>query len=285
MKLFMFRRMFQDISECRATLIRCLADDNLIALRKIIEFWLSNKKKRAHLSLLWNVFEHMKWIENADRVIMMRRDLDFRRAEALVRDSVLMRWSKMISFIIMIRALVDYENLIPWITRTLSSIRSSTKMNVTEVTSRENRWDTKFIVILEGLAAEFDMFIPITILTQGTPQDQLETATIDWTAAMFIFQPAIRNVNRIAIAKTKLSNFEYETATVVIYKTVDTFCLVISDSSFMTNVSLILKPPSEGSRCDWSDNPQIFMRVVSNEHLVSDTEHEAIKKRTARLEW
>jgi len=101
---------------------------------------------------------------------------------------------------------------------------------------------------------------------------------------MFIFQPAIRNVNRIAIAKTKLSNFEYETATVVIYKTVDTFCLVISDSSFMTNVSLILKPPSEGSRCDWSDNPQIFMRVVSNEHLVSDTEHEAIKKRTARLE-
>jgi len=100
---------------------------------------------------------------------------------------------------------------------------------------------------------------------------------------MFIFQPAIRNVNRIAIAKTKLSNFEYETTTVVIYKTVDTFCLVISDSSFMINVSLILKSSSEDSRCDWSDNPQIFMRVISNEHLVSDTEHEAIKKRTARL--
>lgn len=102
---------------------------------------------------------------------------------------------------------------------------------------------------------------------------------------MFIFQPAVRNVNRIAIAKTELSNFEYETTAVVTYKTVDTFCLVISDSPFMINVSLILKPSSEGSRCDWSDNSQVFMRVVSNEHLVSDTEHEAIKKRTARLEW
>ena len=281
----MFRRVFQDISECRVMLICCLADDNLITLRKIIEFWLSNKKKRAHLSLLWNVFEHMKWIENADRVIMMRRDLDFRRAEALIQDTVLMRWSKMISFIIMIRAFIDYENLIPWITRTLSSIRSSTKMNVTEVTSRENRWDTKLIVIIEELAAEFDMFIPITILTQKTSQDQLEIAIVDWTAAMFIFQPAIRNVNRIAIAKTKLSNVEYETAIVIIYKTVDTFCLVISDSSFTINVSLILKSSSEGSRCDWSDNSHVFMRVISNEHLVSDTEHEVIKKRNARLKW
>lgn len=179
MKLFMFRRMFQDISECRATLIRCLAGDNLIALRKIIEFWLSNKEKRAHLGLLWNVFEHMKWTEDAGRVIMMGRGLDFRRAEALVRDSVLMRWPKVVPFIIMIRALVDYENLISWITRTLLSIRSSTKMNVTEVASRENRWDTKPIVILEGLAAGFDMFIPITILTQGTSQDQLGIATVD----------------------------------------------------------------------------------------------------------
>lgn len=285
MELFMFRRVFQDIPECRAALIRCLAGGNLIALRKAIGFWLSDKEKRAHLGLLWDVFEHMKWTEDAGRVTMMGRGLDFRRAEALIRDTVLMRWPKVVPFIIMIRAPVDYENLIPWITRTLSNIRSSTKMNVSEVAPRENRWDTKPIAIIEGLAAGFDMFIPITILTQGTPQDQLGTATVDWTAAMSIFQPAVRNVNRIAIAKTELSNVGYETAAVITYKTVDTFCLVISGPPFTTNVSLILKSPSEGPRCDWSGNPHVFMRVVSNEHLVSHTEHEAIKKRNARLGW
>ncbi len=102
---------------------------------------------------------------------------------------------------------------------------------------------------------------------------------------MSIFQPALRNVNRIAVAKMELNNTEYETAAVITYKTVDTFSLVISGPAFMTNVSLVLKSPSEGPRCDWPDNPQVFIRVVSNEDLVSDREREAIKNRNARLGW
>jgi len=290
MELAMFRRVFQDIPECRAALIRCLAGGNLIVLRKAIGFWLSDKEKRAYLGLLWDVFEQMifeqmKWTEDAGRVTMMGQGLDFRRAEALIRDSALMRWPKVVPFIIMLRAPVKHVNQIPWITRTLSNIRRSTRMNVTEVGPRENKWDTKPIATIEGLLAGFDMSIPITTLTQGTHQDQLGTATVDRTAAMSIFQPALRNVNRIAIAKMELNNTGYETAAVVTYKTVDTFSLVISGPAFMTNVSLVLKSPSEGPRCDWPDNPQVFMRVVSNEHLGSDREREAIKKRNARLGW
>ncbi len=71
MELAMFRRVFQDIPECRAALIRCLAGGNLIALRKAIGFWLSYKEKRAYFGFLWDVFEQMKWTEDAGRVTMM----------------------------------------------------------------------------------------------------------------------------------------------------------------------------------------------------------------------
>ena len=62
-ELSKFRRLFQDIPDCRTILVRCLSGANLIALRRAVGFWLSDREKRAHLSLLWDVFEHMKWSE------------------------------------------------------------------------------------------------------------------------------------------------------------------------------------------------------------------------------
>lgn len=46
----------------------------------------------------------------------------------------------------------------------------------------------------------------------------------------------------------------------------------------MTNVSLILKSRSEGPRCNWPDNPQVFTRVVKYYALSApDTEYAAMK--------
>ena len=78
MDLSRFRSVFQDISECRIMIIRCLAGSKLIALRQGVGFWLSNKEKRAHLSLVWYVFELLEWTESAGGVTMMGRGLDFR---------------------------------------------------------------------------------------------------------------------------------------------------------------------------------------------------------------
>jgi len=93
-------------------LIRCLSGANLIALREAVGFWLLDREKRAHLSLLWDVFDHMKWSEDMGAVTMMGRGLDFRRTEVLMRESTLMHWRKVFPFIIMIRPPFDYENLV-----------------------------------------------------------------------------------------------------------------------------------------------------------------------------
>ena len=75
MELSKFRRLFQDLPEGRNTLIRCLSGASLIALRSAVGFWLSDREKRAHLSLLWDVFEHMKWCEDTGGATMMGQAL------------------------------------------------------------------------------------------------------------------------------------------------------------------------------------------------------------------
>ena len=283
----MFRTVFQDIPECRTAIIRCLAGGNLIALRKAIGFWLSENEKKAHLSLLWDVFEDMNWTEDADGVTMVGRGLDFRRAEAQIRDSALMHCQKLVPFMIMIRAPVDYETLVPWIKQVLLNVMHSTRMSVMEGDERKSRWDSKSIATIEGFAAGIEISVPITVLTQGTPQDQLGTATVDWNVAMSIFKPTLKNVKRITIAKVEWNKVQYETAAVTSNKTADTLRFIIGGPPFMTTVSLILRSPSEGPRCDWPDNPQVFMRVVNgyDRSLLYDTEWAALKLRNGHEGW
>ncbi|KAK3169327.1 hypothetical protein OEA41_008710 [Lepraria neglecta] len=246
-----------------------------MALRKAIGFWLSGNEKKAHLSLLWDVFEDMNWTKDADRVTMMGRGLDFRRAEAQIRDSALIHCKKMVPFIVMIRAPVDYETLVPWTKQVLSNVMCSTRMDVVEGDKREDRWDSKSIATIEGFAAGIEISIPITVLTQETPQDQLGTTTIDWTVAMSIFKPTLKNVKRIAITKVEWNKVQYETAAVISYKTVDTLRFIISGPPFMTNVSLILRSPS------------VCMRVVNgyDRSLSYDEEWAALKLRNGREGW
>ncbi|KAL2043407.1 hypothetical protein N7G274_003713 [Stereocaulon virgatum] len=114
MNLSKFRRIFQDLPEARNTIICCLSGASLIALRSAAGFWLSDMEKRAHLSLLWDVFEHVKWCEDAGGVTMMGRGLDFRRAERLMRESANIHGKKVVPFIVMIRPSSSHGNLVSW---------------------------------------------------------------------------------------------------------------------------------------------------------------------------
>ena len=91
----------------------------------------------------------------------------------------------------------------------------------------------------------------------------------------------LKNVKRIAIAKVEWNKVQYKTADVVTYKTVDTLRFIISGPPFITDVSLMLRSPSEGPRCDWPDNPKVFMRVVNgyDRSLLYDEEWAALKLR------
>lgn len=154
--------------------------------------------------------------------------------------------------------------------------------DVTGVTPHENIWDTKPIATIEGLAAGVEISIPITNLAQEAPQNQLGTATIDRTAAMSIFQPVLNDVTRIAIAKVELNSIRNETANVAAYKSKDTFNICMFEPQFMTNVSLIHKTPSEESRCDWHDSPQVFTRVIDiYSPTKPDSVHATWQKRNA----
>ncbi len=101
---------------------------------------------------------------------------------------------------------------------------------------------------------------------------QLEIAIAERIAALFIFQLALKSMNRIAIAKMGLNNIRHETTANVTHKTVNTFCLIIRDPSLMINVSLILESLSVGSRCDRSANLQVNIRMMNNyvKHSVSN---------------
>ncbi len=133
----------------------------------------------------------------------------------------------MIPFIIIIRASFDRENLVPWIKQALSSITRSTKMNITEAARRLNSWDITPITTIKGLAASIKISILITTSARESPQNQLGTVTIDRTAAISIFQPALNDVTRIAIIKVESDSIRYETANVAAYKAKDTFTICI----------------------------------------------------------
>lgn len=89
---------------------------------------------------------------------------------------------------------------------------------------------------------------------------QLGIAIAERIAAMSIFQPTLKSMNRIAIAQARLDNIRHKTAAIVTYKTVDTVCLIIRGFPLMTNVPLILESPSVGPRCDRHDNLQVNIR-------------------------
>jgi hypothetical protein len=101
---------------------------------------------------------------------------------------------------------------------------------------------------------------------------QLGIAIAERIAALSIFQPALKSMNRIAIAKMGLNNIRHETAANVTHKTVDTFCLIIRGPPLMTNVPLILESLSVGPRCDRPANLQVNIRMVNNyvKHSVSN---------------
>ena len=103
---------------------------------------------------------------------------------------------------------------------------------------------------------------------------------------MSVFQPTLDKTNRIAVARIDLNSIEYETANVAAYKTIDTFNIVINGPPFMTNVSLVLKSPSEVPRCNWPDNPQVLTRVVNYYALsASDSEYGTMMKSNAHFAW
>lgn len=180
----------------------------------------------------------------------MGRGLDFRQAEGLLRESATTHWKKVFPFIIMIRPSFDYGNLVLWTKRVLSSISHSTQMTVREATKLSNIWETTPITIIEGLVAGIEISIPITTLAHDAPQSQLGHGTIDRAAAISIFQPILSEVTRIAVVKVELNSVSYETGNVAAYKSSDTFSICMFGPQYMTNVSLIHKTPSEGSRCD-----------------------------------
>ena len=100
---------------------------------------------------------------------------------------------------------------------------------------------------------------------------------------MSVFKPILKNVKRIAIVKVEWNKVQ-KTAAVITYKTVDILRFIISGPLFITNVSLMLRSPSEGPRCDWPDNPKVFMRVVNgyDRSLLYDEEWAALKLRNGR---
>lgn len=124
------------------------------------------------------------------------------------------------------------------------------------------------------------------MLAQEAPQNQLGYATIDRAAAMSVFQPALNDVIRIAIAKVESDFIRYETGNVAAYKAKDTFNICIFGSQFKTNVSLIHKKPSEGPRCDWPGSSQVFTRVIDiYSPAEPDLMHAAWQRRNAPQGW
>ena len=283
----MFRTVFQDLPECRKSIIRCLTGGNLMALRKAIGFWLSENEKKAHLSLLWDVFEDMDWTDDVNGITMIGRGLDYHRAEGQLRAASLTHYPELVPFVVMIRAPVTYDKLVPWIKQILSNIMRSTKMRVVEGDKRKNRWDSKFIATIEGFVAGVKISTPVTVLTQETREDQLGIATMDRTIAISVFEPTLEDVKRITIVKVERNKVQQETAAVITYKTIDTLRFIISGPPFMTNVSLILKPSLEGPECGWPRKSQVFMRVVDNYDRYSSNNREwaALKIQNGLKGW
>ena len=280
MDLLRFKSVIQDISECRPLIIRLLAGSSLISLRQAVGFWLSNKEKQAYLTLIWDVFQNMKWIKSTERVTILGRGLDFRQVELLFQDAATLNWEKIVPFVVMVRAPVCLEHLTSWTNEALPGMKYCTRMCVTEADRPDFQNHTRPIATIKGRAAGFDVSIPVTVMTQDVPQYQLGTATLDRPAAMSIFQPILNKTNRITVAKITLGCTEYGTANVAAYQTIDTFNIVINGPPYMTNVSIILR-----SHCD-ADDPQVLMRVVDYfSQSASGSEFATLKMLTAHQDW
>ena len=186
-----------------------------------------------------------------------------------MRESANTHGKKVVPFIVIIRLSSNYENLLSWTKQALLSISRSTQITVKGAAQIPNFWETTPVATIKGLVAGVEISVPITILSQETPQSQLGHATIDRAAAVSIFQPVLDDVTRVAIAKVESNSVKYETGNVAVYKSNDTFSIYMFGPQYMTNVSLIHKTLSEGPRCDWPDSPQVVTRVI-NVYLLID---------------
>ena len=193
--LFTFRRVFQNIPECRTALIHNLTGCDLITLRKMIKFWLLKKKKRVHTSILSDVFEDMNWTKNVDEVIMIEWGLKFSQVEKLAwcQNYDLMPCQKMISFMIMLHALISTSNLVLWVKQFLQVMRHSTSMRVMKETKLINR-TSALVAVISEFTAGAAIYISITVLTLEWSQDQLARFITDEAIIMFLFQSALRDV-------------------------------------------------------------------------------------------
>ena len=193
----------------------------------------------------------------------MRRGLNFRRVKALVRKSAIIYRKKLVPFLIMIRPLFGYENLVPQTKQALLNITRSIRITVIKAAEHLNFQNTTPITIIKEFAASVEISIPITTVAQEAPQSQLDYITIDRTVIIFIFQPVLNDATRIVIVKVELDSVRYETDNVAAYKTNDIFSIYMFKSQYIINVSLIHKVSSEGLRYNWPDNPQIVTRVIN----------------------
>ena len=240
--LFTFRRVFQDIPECRTALIHNLTGCDLTALRKAIGFWLSKKEKRVHASILPDVFRDMDWTKDVDEVIMIGRGLEFSQVEKLAwcQNYDLMPCQKMVPFMVMLRAPVSTPNLVPWVEQFLRVMRRSTSMRVTKEAKLTNGTSAP-VAAINGFAAGAAIYIPITVLTLEWPRDQLARFTTDGAIIMSLFQPALRDVKWIMAANVESNELRYEKAGVITYKRQDTFRFIIRHRC-QIKVSLMLSP-------------------------------------------
>lgn len=99
-----------------------------------------------------------------------------------------------------------------------------------------------------------------------------------------ILKPTLKNVRRIAIARVELKKVQFETTPVANYKTADTLRFIINGPPFITNISLILRSPSEGPRYDWPENPQVSIPKVNgyDRSLLYDAEWAALNFQNGR---
>lgn len=167
MSLSLFRNVFQDIPECRKELIECLSGGSLIALRRAIGFWLSTQEKTDHLSLLNDVFENMNWTAAADKVTIVGQGLDFRSLEARFGKVSSFLNTRMVPFIVLVRAPVRWGALIRWTRHLLTEMRRSTSWDVTELSKKRNKWDARPLILLKGRAAGIEISI---LFSQSSPR-------------------------------------------------------------------------------------------------------------------
>ena len=246
MELGIFRRVFQDIQEPRALLIRYLSGASLIALRKAIGFWLSEGEKTVWLSLLWDVFEHIDWCGGGAGVLIMGWGLDYHQAETLLMNSAVRLRERIAPFAILVRPFA-YQCPTLGVKEMLARLSGSTRIMVSEGETRGmDFWDTRSVATIEGFVTGLHASIPVIGLAQKTCESQLGHAAMDRAVATSILRP-VNDTLGTTIARFELGHVTYAAAYVTICKNSDLICIYISASrarSYIINIYAPLEPES-----------------------------------------